>query len=406
VAGEVDPTVGEVDPTGPPGDRTGLSAGAGFETRAIHAGQPPETTTGAVATPIFQTSTFAQSEPGSQPRYEYSRSANPTRTALEACLADLEGVTFGAAFASGLAAEDAVLRCLEPGDHVIIGNELYGGTYRLLDRVHRPAGLEFTSVPLDDAESVGRAWRPRTRMIFMETPTNPTLGIVDIASLARTAHERDALLVVDNTFATPYLQQPVALGADVVVHSTTKYLGGHSDVIGGFVGTSNRGIAKQVGFLQNATGAVPGPFDCFLVLRGIKTLAVRMERHCRNAAAVAQALDGHPAVGRLYFPGLSTHAGHATARSQMRGFGGMVSFTLLGGEAAAVAVAKSTRVFTLAESLGAVESLIGHPHRMTHASLVGSPMAVDPALIRLSVGLEDAADLVTDLMEALEVVTG
>jgi len=395
-----------VDPTGEPEGRSGLPADVGFETRAIHAGQPTDGTTGAVVTPIFQTSTYAQSGSGSEPRYEYSRSANPTRSALEACLADLEGVTFGAAFASGLAAEDAVLRCLAPGDHVIIGNELYGGTYRLLDRVHGPAGLEFTSVALDDTESMLRSWRPTTRMIFMETPTNPLLRIVDIASVARMAHDRGALLVVDNTFATPYLQHPVALGADVVLHSTTKYLSGHSDVIGGFVATSNQGIAEQVGFLQNATGAVPGPFDCFLVLRGIKTLAVRMDRHCQNAAAVADALDGHPAIERLYFPGLPTHAGHATAQSQMKAFGGMVSFTLRGGEAAAVAVARSTRIFTLAESLGAVESLIGHPHRMTHASLVGSPIAVDPSLIRLSVGLEDATDLVSDLMQALEAVPG
>jgi len=373
-----------------------------FETRAIHAGQPPEAGTGAVTTPIFQTSTFAQPEPGSDQRYEYGRSGNPTRTALEDCLADLEGATFGAAFASGLAAEDAVLRCLAPGDHIIVGNELYGGTHRLLDRVHAPAGLAFTPVALDDPEALGQAWRPSTRMVFMETPTNPLLQIIGIESVAEAAHAHGALLVVDNTFATPYLQQPTSLGADVVVHSTTKYLSGHSDVIGGFVATSDERIAEQVGFLQNATGAVPGPFDCYLVLRGIKTLAVRMDRHCHNAALVAAALDGHPAVGRLYYPGLPAHPGHATAVSQMRGFGGMVSFTLRGGEAAALAVAESTRLFTLAESLGAVESLIGHPHRMTHASLVGSPLAVDPALLRLSVGIEDAGDLVADLVQALE----
>ncbi len=377
-------------------------SGLGFGTRAIHVGQPPEGSTGAVVVPIFQTSTFAQSEPGADQPYEYSRSANPTRTALETCLADLEGVEHGSAFASGLAAEDAVLRCLEPGDHLIVGDELYGGTHRLLAQVHAPAGLAFTTVRLDDREAIRDAWRPTTRMVFMETPTNPLLRVVDIASVAEVAHENGAVLVVDNTFATPYLQQPVAQGADVVVHSTTKYLSGHSDVIGGFVATSDERIAERVAFLQNATGAVPGPLDCFLVLRGIKTLSVRMDRHCENAAAVADALVGHPAIDRLYFPGLSTHAGHATARSQMRAFGGMVSFSLHGGEEAALAVAGSTELFTLAESLGAVESLIGHPHRMTHASLVASPLAVDPSLLRLSVGLEDADDLVHDVLQALK----
>jgi cystathionine gamma-synthase len=376
----------------------------GFETRAIHAGQPPDGATGAVVTPIFQTSTFAQSGMGTEQRYEYSRSANPTRTALENCLADLEGVTYGAAFASGMAAEDAVFRCLGPGDHVLISSELYGGTYRLLDRVHARAGLQFTAVPLDDREALSRAWRPTTRMIWIESPTNPLLRVIDIPVVAKIAHAADALVVVDNTFATPYLQQPVALGADIVVHSTTKYLSGHSDMVGGFVGTSNEHVAEQIAFLQNATGAVPGPLDCFLVLRGIKTLAVRMDRHCENAAAVADALVAHPAIERLYFPGLPDHAGHATAKAQMRAFGGMISFTVCGGEAAAMAVAASTRIFTLAESLGAVESLIGHPHRMTHASLVDSPFAIDPALLRLSIGLEDATDLIADLGQALEAI--
>ncbi len=389
---------------GEPTPRDGARPGLGFQTRAIHAGQPPDGATGAVVVPIFQTSTFAQSESGADQAYEYSRSANPTRTALESCLADLEGVDHGSAFASGLAAEDAVLRCLEPGDHVIVGDEMYGGTRRLLDQVHRPAGLESTPVRLDDADAIRHAWRPTTRMIFMETPTNPRLSVIDIASVAELAHDHGALLTVDNTFATPYLQQPAAHGADVVVHSTTKYLSGHSDVIGGFVGTSDERIAERVAFLQNATGAVPGPFDCFLVLRGIKTLAVRMDRHCENAAAVADALAGHPAIDQLYFPGLPTHTGHATAMTQMRAFGGMVSFSLHGGEKAALAVAGSTELFTLAESLGAVESLIGHPHRMTHASLVDSPFAVDPSLLRLSVGLEDAGDLVGDLLQALEAV--
>jgi cystathionine gamma-synthase len=398
-------TDGDVPPAGGGAPGTDPSVGLGFETRAIHAGQPPDRTTGAVVTPIFQTSTFAQPEVGAHQAFEYSRTGNPTRTALETCLADLEGTTHGAAFASGLAAEDAVFRCLEPGDHVIIGNELYGGTYRLLDRVHSLTGIEFTPVALHDVESVHAVWRSSTRMVWMETPSNPELRVTDIASVAEIAHSRNALVVVDNTFATPYLQQPVAHGADVVVHSTTKYLSGHSDVVGGFVATSDETVAERIAFLQNATGAVPGPFDCFLVLRGIKTLAVRMERHCRNAAAVADVLAEHPGVERLCFPGLPGHAGHAVAKTQMRGFGGMVSFTVRGGEAAAIAVANSTRIFTLAESLGAVESLIDHPHRMTHASLVDSPLAVDPALLRLSVGLELETDLISDLCQALEAAT-
>jgi cystathionine gamma-synthase len=392
---------GRVPPAGPGTPETDPHE-LGFETRAIHAGQAPEVITGAIVTPIFQTSTFAQSEVGAPQSYEYSRSANPTRTALEICLADLEGTTHGAAFASGLAAEDAVFRCLEPGDHVVIGDELYGGTYRLLDRVHSLTGIEFTPVALDDVEGVHAAWRPSTRMVWVETPSNPQLRVTDIAALAAIAHRRNALVVVDNTFATPYLQRPVDHGADVVVHSTTKYLSGHSDVVGGFVATSNEAVAERIAFLQNATGAVPGPFDCFLVLRGIKTLAVRMDRHCQNARAVADALAEHPAVERLYYPGLPGHAGHAAATTQMRAFGGMVSFTVRGGEAAAIAVANATRIFTLAESLGAVESLIDHPHRMTHASLVDSPLAVDPALLRLSVGLELEADLIDDLGQALE----
>ena len=393
---------GEVSPAGRGAAGTDPPVGLGFETRAIHTGQAPDGTTGAIVTPIFQTSTFAQSEVGADQAFEYSRSGNPTRTALETCLADLEGTTHGAAFASGLAAEDAVFRCLEPGDHVIIGDELYGGTYRLLDRVHSLVGVEFTPVALHDVESVHAAWRPSTRMVWVETPSNPQLRVTDIASLAGIAHSRNALVVVDNTFATPYLQRPVDHGADIVVHSTTKYLSGHSDVVGGFVATSNEAVAERIAFLQNATGAVPGPFDCFLVLRGVKTLAVRMDRHCRNAVAVADALAEHPAVDRLYFPGLPDHAGHVVAKTQMRGFGGMVSFTVRGGEAAAIAVANSTRIFTLAESLGAVESLIDHPHRMTHASLVDSPLAVDPALLRLSVGLELETDLISDLRQALE----
>lgn len=376
----------------------------GFETLAVHAGQPPDPATGAVVPPIYQTSTFAQSEVGVHQGYEYSRSGNPTRTALESCLAALEGAAHGSAFSSGLAAEDAILRTLAHGDHVLIGDDVYGGTHRLLAQVHAPAGIRFTSVALGDPASVLAAWRPSTRMLWVETPSNPLLRIADIAVLAELAHARGAKVIVDNTFATPYLQQPLALGADVVVHSTTKYLGGHSDVVGGFVATSDAEVADRIGYLQNAVGAVPGPFDCFLVLRGVKTLAVRMERHCTNAQQVAEALIAHAAVDRVYFPGLPTHVGHQIAVGQMRGFGGMVSFTVRGGESDALTVAASTSLFTLAESLGAVESLIEHPHRMTHASVADSALAVDPALLRLSVGLENADDLVSDLHSALAAV--
>ena len=377
------------------------SEGAAFETLAIHGGQPPDPSTGAVITPIYQTSTFAQSSVGEHQGYDYSRSGNPTRTALEDCLAALEGAAHGSAFASGLAAEDAILRLLDPGDHVLIGNDFYGGTYRLLSQVHTRVGLGCTPVALTESDLL-EAWQPSTRMVWVETPSNPLLRIADIAALAELAHARDALLVVDNTFATPYLQRPLERGADVVIHSTTKYLGGHSDVVGGFVATSDDTLAERLAFLQNATGAVPGPFDCFLVLRGVKTLAVRMDRHCDNAARVAEMLTGHPMVDRVYYPGLPEHGGHDTAREQMRRFGGMVSFTVRGGESQALAVAKSTSVFTLAESLGAVESLIEHPARMTHATLAGSSLAIDPALLRLSVGIENIDDLLTDLRAALE----
>ena len=373
----------------------------GFETLAVHAGQPPDPATGAVVPPIYQTSTFAQNEVGADKGYEYSRSGNPTRSALESCLAALEGAAYGRAFSSGLAAEDAILRTLSPGDHVLIGDDVYGGTYRLLAQVHAPAGVQFNSVALGDPASVLAAWQPSTRMLWVETPSNPLLRIADIALLAELAHARGAKMIVDNTFATPYLQQPLALGADVVVHSTTKYLGGHSDVVGGFVATSDAEVAERVAYLQNAVGAVPGPFDCFLVLRGVKTLAVRMDRHCTNALQVAEMLIAHPAVDRVFFPGLSTHVAHQIAAQQMRGFGGMVSFTVRGGESQALTVAASTSIFTLAESLGAVESLIEHPHRMTHASVADSTSAVDPALLRLSVGLENADDLVSDLHFAL-----
>lgn len=375
-------------------------ADAAFETRAIHAGQPPDPSTGAVVPAIQLATTFAQSEVGVHHGFEYSRSGNPTRQALESCLASLEGAQRGIAFASGLAAEDAVLRQLEPGDHVVVGDNVYGGTYRLLAQVHSRFGLGFTAAALDDLGAVEAAWRPETRMLWVETPSNPWLRIADIAALAQLAHRRGGLLVVDNTFATPYLQQPISLGADVVVHSTTKYLGGHSDVVGGFVATSGE-LGTGVAAVQNSAGAVPGPFDCFLVLRGVKTLAVRMDRHCANAGRVAAMLAEHPAVAAVHYPGLAGHPGHTAAAAQMRDFGGMVSFTVHGGEEAALRVAAATRFFTLAESLGAVESLIEHPHRMTHASVAGSPFAVDPALLRLSVGLEAVEDLLSDLEGAL-----
>ncbi len=377
---------------------------SGFETRAIHAGQPADSASGAVVTPISLATTFAQSAVGEHRGYEYARSGNPTRAALESCLADLEGASRGFAFASGLAAEDAALRTLRPGDHMLIPNDAYGGTFRLVARVHGEWGIEWTAVDLTDDDAIARAWRDTTRMVWVETPTNPLLTVVDIESVSRLAHERGGRVVVDNTFATPYLQQPLDLGADVVVHSTTKYLGGHSDVVGGFLATSDGDLADQVAFLQNAVGGVPGPLDCYLVLRGIKTLAVRMDRHCASAATVAGALVDHPAVARVLYPGLPQHPGHDVAARQMRGFGGMVSFVLRGGEDAALRVVSATRVFTLAESLGAVESLIEHPARMTHASVAGSPLAVDPGLVRLSVGLETVGDLVDDLLQALDEV--
>jgi cystathionine gamma-synthase len=374
----------------------------GFETRAIHAGQAPDEATGAVVTPIYQTSTYAQEEVGVHRGYEYSRTANPTRTALERCLASLEGAASGFAFASGMAAEDAVLRLLPADSHVVIPDDAYGGTYRLVSQVFSPAGLQFSVADLSDPASIEEAWRPSTRLLWVESPTNPLLSIVDIAAVARLAHDRGARCVVDNTFATPYLQQPLALGADIVVHSTTKYLGGHSDVVGGFVAVNDVNLATHIAYLQNAVGAVPGPFDCFLVLRGVKTLALRMDRHCANAAAVVEMLERHPAVGHVRYPGLPTHPGHEIAARQMSGYGGMVSFTVTGGEEAALKLLGRTRFFILAESLGAVESLIEHPARMTHASAAGSKLAVDPSLIRVSVGLETADDLVDDLRQALD----
>jgi cystathionine gamma-synthase len=378
------------------------SEGAGFETRAIHAGQDPDPVTGAVVTPISLATTFAQSAVGEHAGYEYARTGNPTRHALEICLASLEGARRGLAFASGMAAEDAVLRLLGPNDHVVIPDDAYGGTYRLVSKLSAPAGIAWSAVDLTDLAALDAAWRDETRIVWVESPTNPMLTIVDVAAVAAFAHARGARLVVDNTFATPYLQRPLELGADFVVHSSTKYLGGHSDVVGGFVGVRDAGLGDELAFVQNAVGAVPSPFDCYLVLRGVKTLGVRMDRHCENARAIVAMLLAHDAVDRVLYPGLPTHAGHDVAARQMNDFGGMVSFTAAGGEAAALDVVARTRLFTLAESLGAVESLIEHPARMTHASAEGSPLAVDPALVRLSVGLETAADLVDDLQAALD----
>ena len=375
----------------------------GFETRAIHAGQEPDPAYGAVVVPIYQTSTFAQEEVGKHRGYEYSRSGNPTRTALESCLAALEGGSTGLAFASGLAAEDCVIRTVcKPGDHVVIPNDAYGGTFRLFDKVAVPWGVEHTPVPLADVAAVAAAIRPgSTRIVWVETPTNPLLGIADIEALAQLAHDADALLVVDNTFASPYLQQPLAFGADIVVHSTTKYLGGHSDVVGGALVVADVALGERLAFHQNALGAIAGPFDAWLALRGVKTLGVRMDRHCDNAAALVQVLSAHPAVSRVLYPGLPDHPGHDVAQRQMSGFGGMVSFQLRDGEQAAVEVCRRTRLFTLGESLGGVESLIEHPGRMTHASAAGSALEVPADLVRLSVGIETRADLVADLEAAL-----
>jgi cystathionine gamma-synthase len=376
----------------------------GFDTLAIHAGQEPDPRTGAVVPPIYQTSTFAQDAVGA-PRlgYEYSRSSNPTRDALQECVAALEGGRRGLAFASGLAAEDTLLRALcRPGDHVVIPGDAYGGTYRLFAKVAEVWGLDWTAVPLDDLDAVRAAFRPgRTRMIWAETPTNPLLNVADIAALAGLAHEYDALLVVDNTFASPYLQQPITLGADVIVHSTTKYLGGHSDVIGGALVAADDGLADTLAFHQNAMGSVPGPFDAWLTLRGIKTLGVRMDRHCDNAERIAQFLLSSRKVSEVFYPGLDNHPGHEIAAKQMSRFGGMVSFRAAGGRDAAIEVCNRTKLFILGESLGGVESLIEHPGQMTHLSAAGSALEVPDDLVRLSVGIETLDDLLADLEQAL-----
>lgn len=372
----------------------------GFETRAIHAGQDPDPATGAVVPPIHLATTFAQHEPG-KATFEYSRSDNPTRQVLEAAVASLEGAAHGFAFASGMAATDAVLRDLRPGDHLVVPDDAYGGTWRLIDKVYGPIGVTHTAVHLGDVDAVATAWRPETKLVWVETPTNPLLSIADITTLAAVAHDHGGRCVVDNTFATPYLQQPLALGADAVVHSTTKYLGGHSDVVGGFVAVHDDEWAERLFFTRNATGAVSSPFADWLVLRGLKTLAVRMDRHCRSAEAIARFLVDHPRVQEVRWPGLDSHPGHEVARRQMRDFGGMVSFVVADGPAAAAEMVARTQLFTLAESLGAVESLIEQPSAMTHLSVAGSPLEVDPALIRLSVGLETVDDLLADLDRAL-----
>ncbi|WP_395156472.1 cystathionine gamma-synthase [Ilumatobacter sp.] len=380
---------------------------AGFSTRAIHAGQEPDPTTGAVVVPISLSTTFAQDGVGNHKGFEYSRSGNPTRTALETQIASLEQARHGLSFASGLAAEDNILRLLTvapegSGKRVLLGNDAYGGTFRLIAKVWGPMGYPWTAVDLTDLDALRANWPDDTGMIWLETPTNPLLTCFDIEAIASIAHERGAIVVVDNTFATPYLQQPINLGADLVVHSATKYLGGHSDVVGGFIATSNDELAEKLAFTQNAAGAVPAPFDSYMLLRGVKTLAVRMDRHCENARAIVDLLVDHPAIEKVLYPQLPDHPGHAAAAKQMKDFGGMVSFQVRAGREAAMRVAGSTSVFTLAESLGAVESLIEHPAAMTHMSAAGSPLEVPDNLVRLSVGIEDKADLVADLEQALD----
>ncbi len=376
-----------------------------FETLTIHAGQEPDSKNGAVMTPIYQTSTFAQDGVG-QPRdgYEYSRTKNPTRLALENCVAELEGGQFGIAFSSGLAATDAVLRLLNGGYHVLAGNDVYGGTFRLFDKVLRRFGLDFDFVDTTDPESVADSLTPSTRMVWLETPSNPLLSITDIRAVSEIvhAHSTHPLLVVDNTFATPYNQRPLELGADIVVHSMTKYLGGHSDVIGGIAIVKDKSLYERLAFLQNAVGAVPGPMDCFLVLRGLKTLHVRMERHAENATAIADYLSKHPKIAKIMYPFHESHPQVKIAKKQMQTGSGMISIIMKDGRDAAVRFAEATKIFTLAESLGGVESLIEVPAAMTHASTAGSQIAVDPGLVRLSVGIEHQDDLLEDVEEALK----
>ena len=373
----------------------------GFETRAIHAGQKPDPRTGAITVPVYQTTTYEQDQVGKDRGYEYSRTGNPTRDALEVSVAALEGAEYGRAFASGMAAEDTILRLLNPGDHIVMGNDAYGGTFRLISKVLTRMGVTWSAADLSKKANIENCLTDKTRIIWAETPSNPLLSIVDIQMLSEVSHSIGAWCVVDNTFATPYLQQPLTHGADFVVHSATKYLGGHSDVVGGFIATNSPELDQEIGFLQNAIGAVPAPWDCYLLLRGVKTLSVRMDRHCENAESIVTFLQSHPKVADVLYPGLQSHPTHDIAKKQMKKFGGMVSFTVHGGAEAARMVAGSTKLFTLAESLGAVESLIEVPAAMTHLSAEGSPLEVDDSLIRLSVGIETTADLLEDLGHAL-----
>ena len=376
-----------------------------IETLAVHAGQQPDPSTGAVMTPIYQTSTYVQDGVGKHKGYEYARTANPTRAALEACLAELEGGRFGLCFSSGMAAIDTLLRLVKPGEHVLAGDDVYGGTYRLFVHVLAGYGIQFDFVDMSDLDAARAGLRPNTRLVWLETPTNPLMKIADLAALSEIARANKAhhptLVAVDNTFASPVIQQPLALGADFVVHSTTKYLGGHSDVVGGAIVTSDEAAYERLKFLQNAVGAVPGPMDCFLTLRGIKTLPLRMERHSHNAMRIAEFLADHPAVRKVMYPGLEDHPNHAVAKKQMKMYGGMISFLPIGDEETARKIVERTRLFALAESLGGVESLIELPAPMTHASVVGSPLEIDPSLVRLSVGIEHVDDLIEDLRQAL-----
>lgn len=383
---------------------TDARAAQGFSTRAIHAGYDPDPLTGAVNVPIYASSTFAQDGVGGlRGGFEYARTGNPTRKALEANAASIEGGTFGRAFASGMAATDALLRAtLRPGDHLVIPDDAYGGTFRLIDKVFSQWGIEHTPAPVGDVDAIRAAMRPTTRLVWLETPTNPLLNVGDITAVGEIARAGGARLVVDNTFASPYLQSPLALGADVVVHSSTKYLGGHSDVVGGLLVTDDEQLDSDVAFLQNGSGGVPGPFDAYLTMRGIKTLGVRMERHCDNAEAVVDLLQVRPEISAVLYPGLPGHPGHEVAARQMRRYGGMLSVRMAGGREAAQRLCARTEVFTLAESLGGIESLIEHPGAMTHASTAGSMLEVPDDLVRLSVGIEDAADLLADLEQALD----
>jgi len=376
-----------------------------FGTKAIHAGVEPDPTTGAIMTPIYQTSTYVQAAPGDHKGYEYSRTHNPTRTALQNALAALENGTHGLCFATGMASIDAICKLFQPGDEIVSTNDLYGGTYRLFTKIYEGFGLKFTFVDMSDPANVAAAITPKTRLIWVETPTNPLLKVIDIAAMAALAKKHGCLLGVDNTFASPYLQNPLDMGADIIMHSVTKYLGGHSDVVMGALVVKDAALADRLAFIQNSSGATPGPQDCFLVLRGLKTLHLRMQRHCENGAVVAEWLVKHPKVERVYWPGLPTHPNHAVAKTQMRGFGGMISFTLKGDRMEeAMTVLSSTKLFALAESLGGVESLLGHPASMTHASIPREERlknGLADTLIRLSVGLEDAEDLIADLEQAL-----